>query len=264
MEQDFELRSARGSELVFGGFSDVFFSNWLGAQETVALDASDYEGATRIHDLNRPVPDEWNQEFDIVIDAGTLEHVFNFPVALASCLRMVKTGGCIFWSMPANNYCGHGFYQFSPELIFRVFSKKSGFQIEQLLLFTHPFPGAELSSRMIFYSITDPDQIRGRVSFVNGLPTGLLVAARKVSDEILFGSAPQQSDYVMAWERASSVGQIFSNPSGRGWLAIANRVARWMDRNLPTTLRNWLAGQYQRRYQCSLRNRNHFRRQRLG
>jgi hypothetical protein len=261
LEKDFGLSSGDDGELVCGGFSDYFFRKWLGADQVVALDASAYEGATRIHDLNQPVPDEWNESFDVVLDAGTLEHVFNFPTALESCLRMVKLDGTLFWGMPANNNCGHGFYQFSPELVFRALSSESGFRIGQVLLFTHPFPGAELSSRMKFYALRDPDEVRARVAFMNGEPAGLLVEARRERRvTLLFKPAPQQSDYARAWEGASPDRRIFFSANNRNWAALANRAAFWLERTLPRRLRNWMAGQYQKRYLFSLRNKGLFRR----
>jgi hypothetical protein len=33
---------------------------------------------------------------------------------------------------PANNQMGHGFYQFSPELFFRVFSQENGYLLRAL------------------------------------------------------------------------------------------------------------------------------------
>jgi hypothetical protein len=43
--------------------------------EVSSVDASDYEGATIVHDLNIPIPRELVEQFDIVWDGGTLEHV---------------------------------------------------------------------------------------------------------------------------------------------------------------------------------------------
>lgn len=262
LAKEFNIAPERRGQLAWGGFADDFFLGWLGAREIVSLDASDYEGANRIHDLNQPVPVEWNENFDVVLDAGTLEHVFHFPTAVESCLRMVRVGGTMFWSMPANNYCGHGFYQFSPELIFRIFSPEFGFRVEQALLFTHPFPGGELSSRMDFYAIRDPDEVRSRVAFMNGVPTGMLFEARKERRVNLFNPVPQQSDYSRAWAGKSSAQPVFASENNRRWIALANRAALWLERSMPRRLRNWLAGQYQKHYLFSLRNRRFFRRRR--
>src|SRR5436190_15281164 len=88
----------------------------MGASDVDAMDYSSYQGATLLHDLNQPAPDRLAEQFDIVLDGGTLEHVFNVPVALASCMRMLKPGGRFLAVTVTNNWCGHGFYQFSPEL----------------------------------------------------------------------------------------------------------------------------------------------------
>ena len=40
---------------------------------------------------------------------------------------MLTVGGSIFVNTPANNMMGHGFYQFSPELMYRIFAEANGF-----------------------------------------------------------------------------------------------------------------------------------------
>jgi hypothetical protein len=79
------------------------------------LDASPYEGADTIHDMNTPVPEAWHGRYDVVIDSGSLEDIFNFPVAIANLANMLRVGGTIFVTTPANNLMRHGFYQFSPD-----------------------------------------------------------------------------------------------------------------------------------------------------
>src|SRR5438128_12686818 len=59
------------------GFGEPVFKA-LGARSVVSLDASDFEGANIVHDLNKPLPAELPERFDLVYDGGTLEHVFNF------------------------------------------------------------------------------------------------------------------------------------------------------------------------------------------
>src|SRR5262249_3624220 len=100
--------------------SEAFFSA-LGATRISSLDLSDFEGSSIIHDLNQPIPVELSQRFSVVHDGGTLEHVFNFPQALKNCMEMVRVGGYFTQVSTANNFMGHGFWQISPELIYRVF-----------------------------------------------------------------------------------------------------------------------------------------------
>ena len=86
------------------------------------MDFSAYEGAAILHDLNEPVGDELKEKFTFVLDGGTLEHIFNFPVAITGAMEMVAVGGHLAIVTGGNNFFGHGFYQFSPELFFRAFN----------------------------------------------------------------------------------------------------------------------------------------------
>ncbi|MFO1514749.1 MAG: hypothetical protein U1F83_17870 [Verrucomicrobiota bacterium] len=174
------------------------FWEMLGAKKLDTIDASDFEGATRVHDMNEPVPDAWHESHDVVCDIGTLEHVFNFPVAIRNCLEMVKQGGYFFAQTPANNYFGHGFYQFSPELFFRVLCPANGFQIQHCV-------AVEYGLRRRWFAVADPEAIRARVTLINAAPVVLFIWAKRMEIVPLFRKMPQQSDYAAAW--AKSVGK---------------------------------------------------------
>jgi SAM-dependent methyltransferase len=168
----------------------------LGAASVEALDASTYEGATRVHDLNEPVPAAWHQQFDLVFDGGTLEHVFNFAAALKNCMQMVKPRGRLVSVTMPNNWCGHGFYQFSPELFFRALGPENGFSIVEMYF-------ADVEGRR-FYRIVDPAAVRQRVQLWTADPVFLLVHARRDAVRDVFAVAPQQSDYVSDWAGGSA------------------------------------------------------------
>lgn len=198
------------------------FLRLLGASTVEAADASGYEGAELIHDFNHPLPAVWEQRYDWVLDGGTLEHVFNFPVALANCMRLVRENGRLFLFTPANNYCGHGFYQFSPELFFRVFRPENGFELERLeavvdtagfsrvLGVKYAFP---ITGRR--YAVSDPDRVGERVLLVNRLPTLLFVQARRVRVVEPLCQPPQQSDYVRQWATGAPPQPLEQSPLGR-------------------------------------------------
>jgi SAM-dependent methyltransferase len=172
-------------------YSEPFWE-MLGAKELVTIDASNFEGATRVHDMNQPIPPEWKESFDIVCDIGTLEHIFNFPTAIRNCLEMVKAGGHFFAQTPANNNMGHGFYQFSPELYFRILSPKNGFRIEH-------FIAIEYGPRRRWFAVKDPETVRARVTVINSYPVGLCIWAKRTEIKPLLADTPQQSDYASAW-----------------------------------------------------------------
>jgi SAM-dependent methyltransferase len=192
-----ELKSIAG--YAFGDYSDEFLRELLGIERLSVLDFSDYEGADVIHDLNFPVPDHLISQFDAVIDAGTLEHVFNFPIAISNLMRMVKVGGRIFIATPANNQCGHGFYQFSPELMFRIFSPANGFEIDRVSMYEADYPSIELSENHVVYDVNDPADVRSRVGIVSSKPVTMIVEAVKTADVPPFETPPLQSDYVATW-----------------------------------------------------------------
>jgi hypothetical protein len=211
----------------WGEYADRFFTECLGVSHINTLDYSPYEGADILHDLNKPVSESLRERFDVVVEAGSLEHVFHFPIAVANLMQMTKVGGTIFASTVSNNLCGHGFYQFSPELIFRVFSAENGFELGKVLALEARYPGIELAPISDSFEVADPAQIGDRVGLMTDRPILLLFDARKTAELSPFAKTPMQSDYAAAWvlndERASS------------------RMPQWI-RNLPfyISLRSWL------------------------
>src|SRR5262245_61422406 len=131
------------------GYAEPFLE-MLGASEICSFDASGYENATHIHDLNLPIAENIKNRFSMVLDGGTLEHIFNFPVAIKNCMEMVEVGGHFIGVTPANNFCGHGFYQFSPELFFRIFCAKNAFKLVRMVLF-------EETHAKQWFDVSDPE-----------------------------------------------------------------------------------------------------------
>ncbi|HEY8559154.1 MAG TPA: class I SAM-dependent methyltransferase [Pyrinomonadaceae bacterium] len=188
---DLRLTETEAENLLAEGFAEPFLK-LLGAQKATSFDASDFENATFVHDFNRPIPERFKNKFSVVIDGGTLEHVFNFPTAIKNCMEMVAEGGHFISLSPANNYMGHGFYQFSPELFFRVLDASNGFRIERLFIY-------EQSIAPEWFAVSDPDAIKDRVTLVNDQPSLMLILAKKIETVEIFKEFPQQSDYVVRW-----------------------------------------------------------------
>lgn len=178
-------------------FADQFL-RLLGAKDTVSVDRSDFEGATFLHDLNLPFPEEMRGRFDLVLDGGTLEHIFDFPSALRHCLGLVSVGGHFVAAGPANQFLGHGFYQFSPEIYFRVFTPENGFRLRKLVLYEWLKPEA------VFYEVSDPAVLGARAEINSSPPVMLAVLAQRISNVPLFSRLPQQSDYAACWDRAAA------------------------------------------------------------
>jgi hypothetical protein len=97
-----------------GNVSDVTLFRLLGLPDVMALDCSAHEGAELVLDLNAAVPGELHGRFGLILDAGTLEHVFDVRRVLMNIAFLLAPGGRVIHMSPANNYVNHGFYQFSP------------------------------------------------------------------------------------------------------------------------------------------------------
>ena len=205
------------------GYAEPFLKA-LGATEVDSLDASEYEGAGIIHDMNLPIAERYRGAYDTVVDGGSLEHIFNFPVAMKNCMEMIKVNGFFLGITPTNNFLGHGFYQFSPELYFRVLSKENGFHVHQLLFFIDK-PGAD------WFEVKDADEVRQRVTLSNSYPSYLFIMAKKIAQANVFGVAPQQSDYQnMRWKQDPP-----ATPRKRS--SLMTRIFRRIDQARP----NWSA-----------------------
>jgi hypothetical protein len=227
------------------------FLRFLGAKELASVDRSHFEGATLLHDLNDRFPEQQRGRFTLVFDGGTLEHVFDYPAALRHCLELVALGGYFITSAPAQNFMGHGFYQISPELFFRVFSRENGFALRKIVLYD--------SSRIdaSFFQVHDPALTGLRSQLNSSQPMLLTALAQRIEIKPILACAPQQSDYAAAWERhgastgasSRSPGRIERlrtalNPYWPYWLRhLRRRLAHSRGRGAPT-----------------LRNRRHFRR----
>jgi hypothetical protein len=199
----------------------------LGAGKASALDASDFEGAEFVHDLNKPVRPDLHERFDVVYDGGTLEHVFNFPVALQSCMEMVKVGGRLMIHSIANNWCGHGFYQFSPELFYRAFSPENGFEVERMIVHAVGPYGR-------WFEVVDPNAIRARVECLTFYPLHLLVQARRTKAVPIFAIAPQQSDYSPRWQDPT-----LATGTDEKAAAFPPPARPWLSKTLPGVSRLW-------------------------
>lgn len=84
-----------------------------------SLDVAPHDDPTFLFDLNEP--DVWRRvgkQFNLVIELGTLEHVFHIPNALWNMVNLCAVGGEIIHGAPMNNWPNHGFYQLSPTLFY--------------------------------------------------------------------------------------------------------------------------------------------------
>jgi SAM-dependent methyltransferase len=182
------------------GFCDSFF-RLLGFGAVDYMDISDYEGANVLHDLNDPLPDALAGRYDFIFDGGTTEHVFDVPQAFRNYDRALRTGGQLMAMNPANNWPGHGFYQFGPEIVWSYWRDAAGYAVRDCTVIgMRDWYGRQAIT-------VDPPEARGterddRLRTRVGTGISLLVYRVEKPAEATRGATAQQSDYRATWERA--------------------------------------------------------------
>ena len=96
------------------------------------FDFTKYEGSEIEWDFNFEITDEFVNKFDIIIDSGTCEHIFNLPQALININKMLKINGIVWHGGPLC-WPNHGFYGYNPTL-FADFYEDNGCQIIEMFL----------------------------------------------------------------------------------------------------------------------------------
>lgn len=105
----------------------VFF-RMLGIEEYDDLDFADLEGPTLVHDLNQSVPDGWRGRYGLVVDGGTIEHIFDVRAVFANIAGLLRVGGEVLHICPVSGWINHGFYQINPCLLYDFYDA-NGFDV---------------------------------------------------------------------------------------------------------------------------------------
>ena len=174
-------------------FSETLWRR-LGFGEIESMDLSDYEGAGILHNLNDPIPAALEGEFDFIFDGGTMEHVFNVPVALMNVFRMLKPGGRFVSANGMNGWVGHGFYQFNPDLAWTFWRRACNCTVHRCLGVARD----EDVEDMDFLDVGDYGtrlRLRGKLPHTR---IYLYYEVEKTADSEYDGTV-LQSDYVARW-----------------------------------------------------------------
>lgn len=92
-----------------------FYQSWFEPTECVAVDMSGTESALRL-DLNGPL--NLGRAFEVVINHGTAEHVFNIAHVFASMHEHCAVDGWMIHDAPFLGWVDHGFYCLQPTLFY--------------------------------------------------------------------------------------------------------------------------------------------------
>ncbi|WP_152929610.1 MULTISPECIES: hypothetical protein [Serratia] len=108
------------------------FSSIFGVFPKV-MDITDEPYVDFKQDLNYKIDSGYAQKFSLILDAGTLEHIFDVFTALNNIDAMLKEEGFVVHITPAHGFLDHGYYQISPQLYYDFYSSR-GYQIQHCYL----------------------------------------------------------------------------------------------------------------------------------
>jgi SAM-dependent methyltransferase len=194
---------------VSGKINDLTVFKSLGFEAVESIDYSDYERPTYTLDLNQPVPETFREKYDVIFDGGTLEHVFNFPLALRNIHTMLKLGGLVIHASPSHNHVDHGFYMFCPT-VFYDYYRANQYEIVKMHIFEYESDHA--GRPWLVYDYTPAAVAHLSYGGWGHKLLGIWCVVRKGLTSTC-DSVPQQSFYVDAWAQKKMSGGV-NGPAG--------------------------------------------------
>lgn len=89
----------------------------IGFKRYLAIDVNENLDAVAM-DLNLDIRKEYNftEQFDLVTNNGTGEHIFNQYMVFKNTHNLCKVGGYMIHQLPSYRWMDHGFFNFNPNL----------------------------------------------------------------------------------------------------------------------------------------------------
>lgn len=166
VEPEYPVSVLSGDKLF--AIAKAFYADLFAPSRILSVDANGSENALRL-DLNKPLPPLGL--FDVVINHGTAEHVFNIAQVFASMHTACKVGGLMVHESPFTGWIEHGFYCLQPTLFYDL-AASNGYEIVLVAV-------EEIRSQTII-EIASRDDFAGQTFPDNSM---LFVALRKQSAE---------------------------------------------------------------------------------
>ena len=132
-------------------FSTKDYFKSIGFRDYKSIDINGAYGSFQF-DLNKNIAKTYNfnQKYDLVINNGTGEHVFNQYALFLNFHNLTKVGGIMLNILPFIDWINHGFYNFNP-IFFADLAASNNYKIEKISLANRD--GAELKLDTSDYSI---------------------------------------------------------------------------------------------------------------
>jgi hypothetical protein len=136
----------------------VFYELFFAPSEVQAIDPHGTDAAHSF-DLNYPI--ELDRRFDVVINHGTAEHIFNIAQVFETIHRYTVPGGLMIHESPFRGWTDHGFYNLQPTLFFDVAEQNQYQMIAMLVADIKSQTTREINSREELRQLFAAGQIAG-------------------------------------------------------------------------------------------------------
>lgn len=119
----------KGFNLEFFEFDHILSSLFIDKKftlEVLDIHSAQYPGI--IWDLNKEIPYSYYNNYDLILDSGSLEHCFNIGTAFQNIARMLSLNGMIVSAIPYFSP-HHGYYNVNPNLLYEFYCPLNGFKL---------------------------------------------------------------------------------------------------------------------------------------
>jgi hypothetical protein len=115
---------------ILTGTKDWYLS--LGFARYLAIDVNTERDAVAM-DLNVDIPKtyDFREQFDLVTNNGTGEHVFNQYMVFKNAHDLCRVGGFMIHVLPFYRWVDHGFFNYNPNL-FPCLANQNGYELREL------------------------------------------------------------------------------------------------------------------------------------
>lgn len=100
----------------------------ISSKDYFDVDKFNFDKPRLLHDLEKPFPKKFKNYFKLIIDSGTLEHIFDIKAVMKNIVYISRIGGYVLHITPTNNFLNHGFFQINPTF-FSDFYTANGFKV---------------------------------------------------------------------------------------------------------------------------------------
>ncbi len=114
--------------------SSADYMKSIGYGSYTCIDVNQRYGALQM-DLNYSLAEKYDfrEEFDLVTNNGTGEHVFDQASVFRNIHALTRPGGLMVHVLPFHNYINHGFYNFQP-ILFHDLAQANQYKIHRVSL----------------------------------------------------------------------------------------------------------------------------------